>query len=372
VAVARGLEDIVAGRSAITFLDGRKGKLLYRGYDIADLAEHATFEEVAFLLWQGMLPKRGELEELNRQLVASRGLPPALVQLLQGLPSNAAPMDALRTAVSALSHFDPASGDESAEANLLRAVRLTAQVASIVAVRHRARTQLGVVPPTEEPGHATNFLYMLHGRHPEARAARILDVCLILHADHEFNASTFAGRTTASTLSDIYSAITSAVGTLKGRLHGGANVEVIRMFDQIQDPDRAAAHARAVLAGKGRVPGFGHRVYKSEDPRATVLRRLAHELSERVGESRWVEMGHQIEEVMLRERNLRPNVDFYSGVVYRLLDIPSDLFTAMFALARVAGWTAHVLEQYADNRLIRPVAEYTGPAERRYVPLEAR
>lgn len=370
-----GLEDIVATTSAICYLDGERGVLAYCGHDIHDLARHATFEEVCFLLWHRRLPTRRELGDLQTQLASARALPEPVLRLLRQIPPVDG-MDALRTGVSALAHFDPDATDQSPQATYRKAVRLTAQVGSLVATYGRMAAGGGPLAPDPALGTAANFLYMLTGTRPDAVAARAFDIALILHADHELNASTFAARVTAATLSDIHSTIVSAVGTLKGPLHGGANAEVMRMLLEIGEdagPDRAEAHVRSMLGRKEKVPGFGHRVYRTEDPRATHLRRMSKELGERVGRTRWFEMSERIEAVVVREKKLNPNVDFYSASTYYTLGIPIDLFTPIFAVSRVSGWTAHVLEQYENNRLIRPRAEYTGPTyPQRWVPLDQR
>ena len=370
-----GLEDIVATTSAICYLDGERGVLAYCGHDIHDLARHATFEEVCFLLWHRRLPTRRELGDLQTQLASARALPEPVLRLLRQIPPVDG-MDALRTGVSALAHFDPDATDQSPQATYRKAVRLTAQVGSLVATYGRMAVGGGPLAPDPALGTAANFLYMLTGTRPDAVAARAFDIALILHADHELNASTFAARVTAATLSDIHSTIVSAVGTLKGPLHGGANAEVMRMLLEIGEdagPDRAEAHVRSMLGRKEKVPGFGHRVYRTEDPRATHLRRMSKELGERVGRARWFEMSERIEAVVVREKKLNPNVDFYSASTYYTLGIPIDLFTPIFAVSRVSGWTAHVLEQYENNRLIRPRAEYTGPTyPQRWLPLDQR
>jgi citrate synthase len=370
-----GLEDVVAAASGICYLDGARGVLAYRGYDIHDLAAEASFEEVCYLLWYGRLPRRAELGDLASELAGARALPEPilrLIRMLAGVPA----MDALRTVVSALAAHDADLADQTPEGHRRSAVRLTARLASVVATWGRVAAGGAPVAPDPVLGHAAHFLYQLTGERPDATAARALDVALVLHADHELNASTFAARVAAATLSDLYSAVVAAIGTLKGPLHGGANAEVMRLLLAIgpdADPARAEAVVRAKLGRKERIPGFGHRVYRTEDPRATALRRLARELGERRGEPGWYALAERIAQVVKAERALDPNVDFYSALVYRALGIPLDLFTPVFAVGRVAGWTAHVLEQYANNRLIRPRAEYVGPAyPQRFVPLASR
>ncbi len=367
-----GLEDVVAGVSSICFIDGREGRLVYRGYDINDLARYSTFEETAYLLWHGRLPNRTELEALKKDLVAARDLPPEVWRIFHDLPKDTSPMDVLRTAVSALGSFDPEAGDNSAEANLRKSVRLTAQFATIVAGWERVRKGLDPVPQDPQLSHAANFLYMLKAQRPDDDTARAMDVALILHADHELNASTFTARVIASTLADMHSAITGAVGALKGPLHGGANANVMRMLLEIGDPDSAVEWVHRALAEKRRIPGFGHRVYKTYDPRALILRELSKHMGEKAGDLRWFEISRVLEEIVIRERGIYPNVDFFSGSMYHSMGIPIDLYTPIFAVSRVSGWTAHVLEQLADNRLIRPRAEYVGLERLEYVPIDSR
>jgi citrate synthase len=373
--VKGGLEDIVATTSSISYLDGEKGVLAYCGYDIHDLARWATFEEVCYLLWHRRLPTRAELGDLQSQLAAARALPEPVIRLMRMLPRSDG-MDALRTLTSALAHYDPEAADGSPQAQYRKAVRLTAQIGTIVAAWGRLQRGGGLVAPDPAMGHAANFLYMLTGERPGATAARAMDVALILHADHELNASTFAGRVTAATLSDIYSATVAAIGALKGPLHGGANAEVMRMlFELGQDasPDRIDGFIRAKLARKEKIPGFGHRVYRTEDPRATHLRQMSRELGRLAGSTAWFDISQRIEALMKSEKQLNPNVDFYSASTYHALGIPIDLYTPIFAVSRISGWTAHFLEQYANNRLIRPRAEYTGPPyPQRFVPLDQR
>jgi citrate synthase len=370
-----GLEDTVATSSAICFLDGDRGVLAYCGYDIHDLARHASFEEVCYLLWHRRLPTRAELGDLQSQLSAARQLPEPVLRLMHSLPASDG-MDMLRTLTSALGHYDFDASDQSPQANERKAIRLTAQISSIVAVMGRMAAGGGVVQPDPVLGHAANFLYMLTGERPGALATHAFDVALILHADHELNASTFAARVAAATLTDIHSAIVAAICALKGPLHGGANADVMRMLLEIgptAPPERAEEVVRAKLARKEKIPGFGHRVYHTEDPRATHLRQMSKDLGQRAGQPIWFEMSQTIEALVKTEKKLNPNVDFYSASTYYALGIPIELFTPIFAVSRVAGWTAHVLEQYANNRLIRPRAEYIGPEyPQRYRPLEAR
>jgi citrate synthase len=371
-----GLEDIVATTSAICFIDGDRGILSYAGYDIHDLAQHATFEEVCFLLWQRRLPTRAELGDLHSALAAARPLPEPILRLLKQLPL-ANGMDILRTLTSALAHYDADADDNSPQASYRKAIRLTAQMGSLVATYGRLNAGGGApIQPDPALGHAANFLYMLTGDRPNATAVRAFDIALTLHADHELNASTFAARVTAATLSDIHSAIVSGVGTLKGPLHGGANADVMRLLLELgQDAsaERIESAIRAKLARKEKIPGFGHRVYHTEDPRATHLRRMSKELGERAGNTRWFDMSQRIEALVKAEKQLHPNVDFYSASTYYTLGIPIDLFTPIFAVSRVSGWTAHVLEQLSNNRLIRPRADYIGPAyPQTFVPLDRR
>jgi citrate synthase len=370
-----GLEDVVAASSAICYLDGDRGVLAYYGYDIHDLARGATFEEVCYLLWHGRLPDRGQLGDLQSQLAAARAVPEPILRLMKQLPSSDG-MDALRTLTSALGQYDPDASDNSAPANYRKAVRLTAQLGSLVATYGRVQAGGGPIQPDPALGHAANFLYMLSGNRPGALATRAFDVALVLHADHELNASTFAARVAAATLTDIHSAIVGAIGTLKGPLHGGANADVMRLLLDIgQDapPERIDDAIRSRLARKVKIPGFGHRVYRTEDPRATHLRRMSKELGERAGNTRWFEMSQRIEKLVTGEKRLYPNVDFYSASTYYTLGIPIDLFTPIFAVSRVSGWTAHCLEQYSNNRLIRPRTDYIGPQyPQTFVPVEQR
>ncbi len=369
---AAGLEDVVVGTSRISDVNGLEGRLIYRGYDIHDLAQYSTFEEVVYLLWNGALPSRAQLQELDRALRGERALSAREIALIRDALADAHPMEALRTAVSALSASDP-QADDISPAGLCRiATRLTAKFPTIVATYHRARSGQEPLAPRDDLSHAANFLYLLTGQEPDALAARALDVSLILHADHELNASTFAARVTISTLSDMYSAIVSAIGTLKGPLHGGANVDVMNMLRAIGEPGRAEAYIKAQLAQKKKIPGFGHRVYKVEDPRARHLQALARELGARSGEPKWLEISEQVRQVVWAEKRLNPNVDFYSASAHHALGIPSDLFTPVFAISRVSGWTAHVMEQLADNRLIRPRAQYVGDRNLPYIPIDQR
>ena len=370
-----GLEDTVATSSAICYIDGDRGVLAYCGYDIHTLAEHATFEEVCYLLWHRRLPTRAELGDLRSQLAAARALPEPIVRLIRMLPAGDS-MDALRTLTSALAHYDPDATDHSPQANARKAVRLTAQLGTLVATLGRINAGGGPIQPDPVLSHAANFLYVLTGDRPNRLATRAFDVALVLHADHELNASTFAARVAAATLTDLHSTIVGAIGALKGPLHGGANADVMRLLLEIgptAGPERAEDAVRAKLARKEKIPGFGHRVYHTEDPRATHLREMSRELGLRAGQPAWFEMSRRIEALVKHEKKLDPNVDFYSASTYYCLGIPVDLFTPIFAVSRISGWTAHVLEQYANNRLIRPRAEYIGPEyPQPYVPVERR
>lgn len=373
-AVARGLEGIVAAHSGICWIDGDAGVLAYRGIDIHELAEKSTFAETAYLLWFGKLPTASELAEFRQHLAKSRVLPPEAIAAIRSFPKHAVPMEVLRTAVSALSMYDADEKDNSHDANVRKSFRLTSQIAMIVATYDRIRKGKDIVPPDPALSHAANFLWMLNGEKPSQTAERALDVALILHADHELNASTFAARVIAATLSDMHSAITGAIGALKGPLHGGANEAVMRILFSIDkegaDP---VEYVRKMLAEKKKVSGFGHRVYHTEDPRATHLRRMSEDLGRASGNPKWFEMSRKIEVFVNKEKKLNANVDFYSASTYTTLGIDVDLFTPIFAVSRIAGWTAHVIEQLDDNRLIRPRAEYIGPEyPAKYVPIEQR
>ena len=367
-----GLEGVVATSSKICFIDGNEGILSYFGYNIHTLADHATFEEVIYLLWHGRLPNRRELDELKSDLVAERELPQPVSDFLKSVPQGA-PMDVLRTAISMLSLYDPLAADNSEQANKKKAVKLMARVATIVTSFNSFRSGKPVVPGDPNLGYAANFLYTLTGKRPDDVMERVFDVALILHADHELNASTFAARVTAATLSDIYSAVTSAIGALKGPLHGGANEAVIRMLLSTKSPDEAVAKVQEDLSKKIKIPGFGHRVYRVLDPRAIHLKKMSEELGRRTGHMELYEKSSRVERAMHELKGLNANVDFYSASTYYSLGIPVDLFTPIFAVSRMSGWTAHILEQYSNNRLIRPRAEYEGvPNGREWVPIEAR
>lgn len=372
MSASKGMEGIVAAQTGISYIDGLNGRLSYRGLDINDLVQHSTFEETTALLWYGRLPTQRQFARFRCKMVENRLVPNEVIALLLLLPKRTNVMGVLRTAVSALAPFDPETGDNSLEANVHKSIRLTAALPTIVAAWERIRNGLWPVTPSKDLGHAANFLYMLTGNVPDPAAARILDQSLILHADHGLNASTFAARITASTLSNLHSAITSAIGTLRGPLHGGANEQVMRMLLEVGDVDRVDQYLRGAFAAKKKIMGFGHRVYKADDPRAIWLQRLAGELAESTGVRRWFDMSERIRAIVQTEKTLPVNVDFYSASVYYTLGIPIDVFTPIFAISRVAGWTAHVYEQYADNRLIRPESEYVGPVGVPYLPLNCR
>jgi len=369
--VQRGLEDVVALEYRICFIDGREGRLIFRGYDIRDLTAHATFEEVAYLLWYGRLPNAAQLAELTGRLASLRELPRELADDLDALPATAGPMEVLRTAVSAMAIYEPAETSPG-RTSIGGAQRLTATLPTILGAFHRRRAHLRRLEPRPELSHAGYLVYALLDREPTELEAQAINVALILHADHELNASTFAARVTASTLSDLYSAVTSAIGTLKGPLHGGANERVMEMLDEIGTLDRVEEVVTGKLGRHERIMGFGHRVYKVEDPRATILRQWSRRLGEAKGDLRYYRLLEKVVEVVHREKGLYPNLDLYSGSVYTLLGIPHDLFTPVFATSRVVGWTAHVLEEYDDLRLIRPTAQYVGPTDLVYAPIAER
>jgi citrate synthase len=369
---ASGLRGVVIGASTVSDVVGDKGELIYQGYNIHDLAEHSTFEEVAFLLWSKRLPNQAELADLKKELGASYALPKEIIDLLSQVPREADPIDVLRTAVSALEFYEPTSKDISPAASRKTAIKLTAQFPTLVATADRLRRGLPAVEPLPDENIATNFLYLLKGEKPSAHDAKLFDVCLILHADHELNASTFTARVVAGTLANIYAAVVAAIGALSGPLHGGANTNVMKTLLEIGEVANVESFIKSALASKRKIMGFGHAVYKTEDPRATHLRRFSKEMGERGGDTKWYEMSRKVEEVMMREKGLYPNVDFFSASTYYMMGIPLDLYTPIFAVSRITGWTAHVLEQYLDNKLIRPRAEYVGPRNVAYVPIEKR
>ncbi len=367
-----GLEGIVAASTRLSDVKGDVGELIYCGYNINELAGKVSYEEVIHLLHRGHLPNVKELAELKSNLAAERDLPQGVIDIIKKLPRTTPPMHALRTIVSALGCFDPECDNDSMDAQREKALRLIAQIPIITAYFHRARQDKTLLPPDHSLSEAANFLYLVDGEKPSAEKEKILDLCYVLHADHGMNASTFSARVTIATLSDMYSAITSAIGTLKGPLHGGANEGVIKMLQEIGSVEKVDAYIEESLAQKKKIMGIGHRVYKTLDPRAPHLKRMAQILSAKIGEPKWIQMSERIAEIMLTEKHLNANVDFYSATVYYSLDIPTDLFTPIFAISRASGWTAHVLEQLQDNRLIRPQSEYIGPVGLKVTPIEQR
>ena len=369
---SKGLEGVVAARTTLSDVKGDVGQLIYCGYDINELAGRVSYEEVVFLLHYGHLPDRKELAELKATLASERDLPQGVIDIIKKLPKTTPPMHALRTMASALGCFDPECDADSLDAQRHKAMRLIARIPIVMAYFHRYREGKSLVPPDGTLGEAANFLYLIDGERPSAEKEKTLDLCYVLHADHGMNASTFSARVTIATLSDMYSAITTAIGTLKGPLHGGANEGVIKMLKEIGSLDKVDPYVADCLAQKKKIMGIGHRVYKTLDPRAPHLKRMAQILSVKLGEPKWIQMSDRIAEIMLKEKHLNANVDFYSATVYYSLGIPTDLFTPVFAIARTSGWTAHVLEQLSDNRLIRPQSEYIGPVGLKVVPIEQR
>jgi citrate synthase len=369
---SKGLDGVIAAQTRLSDVRGDAGELIYAGYDINELAGKVTFEEVIHLLHWNHLPNRKELAELRATLAAERELPKGVVDLLRLVPRDTPPMDIIRTAVSATGCFDPQRDDSSYDDLRRKAMRLIAQIPMITAYCHRIRQGKKLLPPDPNLGEAANFLLMIDGEPPPQEKVSTMDLCYILHADHGMNASTFSARVTMSTLSDMYSAITSAIGTLKGPLHGGANEGVIKMLKEIGSLEKVEAFVEECLLQKKKIMGIGHRVYKTLDPRAPHLKRMAQLLSLKLGEPKWIQMSDRIAEIMLLKKNLHANVDFYSATVYYSLGIPTDLFTPIFAIARTAGWTAHLLEQVADNRLIRPQSLYIGPVGLKVKPIEER
>jgi citrate synthase len=372
--ISKGLEGVVATDTRLGDVRGQEGQLVYCGYDIKELAGKASFEEVVYLLWHNKLPNRSELAELKKQLAAERQLPDQVVEFLRTTPRTALPIDVLRTAVSMLGLHDLLlTLDQSLEATRRRAISITAKVGAIIAYFHRARNGLELPPVRQDLSEAGHFLYLLDGKEPSQKKTETLDVAYVLHAEHGMNASTFSARVTISTLTDIYSAITAAIGTLKGPLHGGANEGVIHMLQEIGTPDKVDPYIEQALAQKKKIMGIGHRVYKVLDPRAPILKTMAVQLSSELGEAKWIEMSERIATLMKEKKGLHANVDFYSATLYYSLGIPTDLFTCIFAISRTAGWTAHVLEQLSDNRLYRPLSEYTGdPVGKKFVPIDQR
>ena len=364
------LSGVAVAQTELCSIDAEQGLLMYRGYDIADLAEHSSYEEVAHLLLEGELPGSDDLDAFREQLAAARDLPPAIAAIVDGYALDAAPMEMLRTAVSALSFADPAEAAIDGDNERRKSAQLIAQLPTIVARYHRRRQRLNAVAPDPSLSYAENFLTMLHGDAPSEQEARAFDVAMILHAEHELNASTFAARVVAGTLSDMHSAMTAAVAALKGPIHGGANEAAMRFFEDVGTPEAAADAVRARFERKQTVYGFGHPVYVTTDPRAKILKRLAESFSHDRGEPSWYAIAEATERAVHEQKGLWPNVDLYSGPLYRYLGIPNDLFTPLFAASRVAGWCAHVIEQHANNKIIRPAAEYVGP-ERRAFPVHA-
>jgi citrate synthase len=369
---AAGLRGVVAAQSAIGDVNGEQGVLIYQGYNIHDLAEHSTFEEVIYLLWNGRLPTQIELEELSSQFRLNYEVPAEIISAMKYMPKDADPMDVLRTCVSALDFYDKAGHKTDRESALNAAVKLTGQMGTIVAAWDRIRNGKDVISPDKSLNIADNFLYMLRGDRPDADESRIFDVCLILHADHELNASTFTTRVVSGTLAGMYGAVTAGIAALAGPLHGGANTAVMKMLIEIDDPSKIDTWLDEALAAKRKIMGIGHAVYKTEDPRATWLRRYSRQMAEKKGEWKWFEMSQRIEQLMLEKKGMYPNVDFYSASTYYLMGIPLDLYTPIFAVSRISGWTGHILEQYGNNKLIRPRAEYIGARDQTYVPIAER
>jgi citrate synthase len=367
-----GLEGVVAAKSAVCFIDGKAGRLVYRGYEIGDLVENATFEETAYLLWEGKLPNRKELDQLKQQIAANLPLPEFAQKLLQELPKKSPPIDVMRTVISALGGVDPDLASNEPDADRRKAVRILAQLPTIVGAFHRLRNGEQPVAPDPSLSIAANFLYMLTGKKPHDTLTRVLDAALVLHAEHGMNASTFAARVTAATLADIHAAITAALAALKGPLHGGANQDVMELLLEAKTPENAEKKVREMLSSGQKVPGFGHRVYRTFDPRATFLRKMSKQLGEAAGNSKWYEMSERLIPIVKQMKDKDPNVDFFSASAYYTMGIPLDLFTPMFGIARAAGWTAHVMEQHQNNRIIRPTDDYVGPFGLKTVPIDQR
>jgi citrate synthase len=367
-----GLENVVVGNSEICWIDGQIGELLYRGYDIKDLADNVSFEETCYLLWHGKLPNADELTMLDNELRSYRSVPQQVIDLIYAMPKNEEPMSQLRTAISFLGAFDDDTGASDPMARMRKAKRLTTRFPIVVAAIARARNGEPMVQPREDLSHAANFLYMLWNKVPDADSIRAMDVALILHAEHGFNASTFTARVIAATESDMYSAVTGAIGALKGPLHGGANTEVIHMLLEIGEPEKVEAYVAAKLAKKEKIMGMGHRVYKTTDPRAKVLFDLSKTMGERIGVTKWLSMSEKIQSIVHAQKGLYPNVDFYSASTYYTMGIDPEIYTLLFAVSRISGWSAHIIEQLSNNRLIRPRAEYVGPKGLKFVKLEDR
>jgi citrate synthase len=371
-AATAGLRGVVAAQSAIGDVNGELGILIYQGYDIHDLAEHSTFEEIIYLLWNGKLPTRAELEDMKAQFRANYDAPAEVIEMMRTFPKDADPMDVLRTAVSALDFYDAEGHGTDREHAHEAAVKLTAQIGTLVAASDRIRNGKEVIAPDKNLGIAENFLYMLRGEQADADEARMFDICLILHADHELNASTFTCRVIAGTLADVYGSVTGGIAALAGPLHGGANTAVMKTLLEIGSLENVEPWLDKALEEKRKVMGIGHAVYKTEDPRATWLRKFSRTMGERKGEMKWFEMSQKIEKLMMEKKGMYPNVDFYSASTYYLMGIPLDLFTPIFAVSRISGWTGHILEQYGNNKLIRPRAEYIGERDLKYTPIDER
>jgi citrate synthase len=371
-AAAAGLRGVVAAQSSIGDVNGEQGILIYQGYNIHDLAQNSTFEEVVYLLWHGKLPTQPELDSLNQELRANYEVPAEIVEFMRHFPKESDPMDVLRTAVSALDFYDHSAKDVTREGALKTAVKLTAQIPTIVAAWERIRSGKDIIAPDKNANIATNFLYMMFGERPNEEEARMFDVALILHADHELNASTFTTRVIAGTLADMYGAVTGGIAALSGPLHGGANTAVMKMLQEIGSVENAETWLDKALSEKRKIMGIGHAVYKTEDPRATWLRRYSETMAQKKGEMKWFEMSRKIEQLMHERKGMFPNVDFYSASTYFLMGIPLDQYTPIFAVSRISGWTGHILEQYSNNKLIRPRAEYTGERDLKYTPINER
>lgn len=371
-AAAEGLRGVVAAQSAIGDVNGEEGILIYQGYDIHDLAEHSTFEEVVFLLWNGRLPKADELAALKAEIRANYEVPAEVITMMKQFPKTADPMDVLRTTVSSLDFYDDNGHGTDREHAVKAAMKLTGQIGTLAAAWDRIRNGKDVVAPDHSLGIAENFLYMLRGERADADEAHLFDVCLILHADHELNASTFTTRVVSGTLAGMYGAVTAGIAALAGPLHGGANTNVMKMLIEIGELDKVDGWLDKALEEKRKIMGIGHAVYKTEDPRATWLRKYSKHMADKKGVSKWYEMSMRIEQLMLEKKGMHPNVDFYSASTYYLMDIPLDLYTPIFAVSRISGWTGHILEQYGHNKLIRPRAEYIGARDLKYAPIGER